>query len=57
MKLPEKFISHPLMEWLGRYLDKRINELKQQAIKKTWQNMHLQDALDKISRQHQDSSQ
>lgn len=56
-KLPEKLIPLPLMEWLDRYLDKRINELKQQTIKQTWRNMYLQDAIDKISKQQQDSIQ
>lgn len=56
-KLPEKFIPHFLMNWLDRYLDKRITELKQQTIKQTWRKMQLQDAVDKISRRQQDSSQ
>lgn len=56
-KLPEKLIPRPLMEWLDQYLDRRINELKQQTIKQTWRNMYLQDAVDKISKQQQDSSQ
>lgn len=47
-KLPEKFIPSPLMNWLDRYLDKRINELKQESIKQTWRNMYLQDAVDHI---------
>ena len=52
-ELPEKFIPSPLMNWLSRYLDKRISQLKQQSIKMTWQNMYLQDAVDDIhSRQH-----
>ena len=47
-KLPEKLIPSPLMNWLSRYLDKRINELKQQFIKMTWQNMYLQEAVSEI---------
>ncbi|WP_277935636.1 hypothetical protein, partial [Parablautia muri] len=35
-RTPEKLIPSPLMNWLSRYLDKRINELKQQSIKMTW---------------------
>ena len=45
-KLPEKFIPHFLMEWLNRYLDKRITELKQQTIKQTWRKMQLQNYVD-----------
>lgn len=47
-KLPEKFIPHFLMQWLDRYLDKRITELKQQTIKQTWRNMQLQNYVDNI---------
>ena len=32
-KLPEKLIPSPIMNWLDRYMDKRIGELKQQIIK------------------------
>lgn len=47
-KLPEKLIPSPLMNWLNRYLDKRISELKQESIKLNWKNMYLQDAVDHI---------
>ena len=47
-KLPEKLIPSPLMNWLDRYLDKRISELKQQTIKQTWKNMYLQEAVEDI---------
>lgn len=47
-KLPEKFIPHWLMNWISRYLDKRISELKQESIKMTWKNMYLQKAVDDI---------
>ena len=48
-KLPERFIPSPLMNWLDRYLDKRISELKQESIKMTWRNMYLQEAIDNIN--------
>lgn len=47
-KLPEKLIPSPFMNWLERYLDKRISELKQESIKLNWKNMYLQDAVDHI---------
>ncbi len=47
-KIPERFIPSPIMEWLDRYLNKRISELKQQSIKMTWRNMYLQNAVDDI---------
>lgn len=52
-KLPEKFIPHWLMNWISRYLDKRISELKQQSIRMTWQNMYLQSAIDDIHTRQQ----
>jgi len=42
-KLPERFIPQWLMEWLTQYMDKRIQELKQQIIKDRWK----QDALER----------
>lgn len=47
-RIPEKFIPHWLMNWLEKYLDKRISELKQESIRMTWQNMYLQSAIDDI---------
>jgi hypothetical protein len=43
------------MNWLSRYLDKRIIELKQQSIKMTWRNMYLQEAVDDIHNKKQDA--
>lgn len=47
-RIPEKYIPHRLMNWLERYLDKRIMELKQESIKMTWRNVYLQNAVDEI---------
>lgn len=54
-RIPEKFIPHWLMNWLSRYLDKRISELKQQSIKMTWRNMYLQNAVDDIHTRQQET--
>ncbi len=51
--LPEKFIPNFLMNWLEKYLDKRINQLKEESIKMTWKNMYLQDAANEISKKQQ----
>ena len=56
-KLPEKFFPSPIMNWLSRYLDKRISKLKQQSIKQTWKNMYLQDAVDEIHTRQQDTKE
>lgn len=53
-KLPEKFIPSLLMNWLNKYLDKRIKELKQQSVKMTWENMYLQNTITKIHKMQQD---
>ena len=47
-KIPERFIPSFIMERLARYIDRRINELKHQQIKATWQKMYLQDAVNQI---------
>lgn len=47
---PERFIPRWLMNWLERYLNKRITELEQQSIKMTWQNMYLQDTVNEIQK-------
>ena len=54
-KLPEKLIPSSIMNWLSRYLDKRINALKQRSIKMNWQNMYLQEAVDDIDNKKQDA--
>lgn len=46
--IPDKFMPQWLMNKFEKYLDKRISELKQEAIKMTWQNMYLQEAVDDI---------
>jgi len=46
--IPEKLLPHWLMNWLEKYLDKRIGELKQQSIQMTWRNMYLQNAVNEI---------
>lgn len=56
-RIPEKFIPHWLMNWLEKYLDKRISELKQQSIKMTWRNMYLQSATNEIHNRQQDAKE
>lgn len=47
-RIPEKFIPQWFMNWLEKYLDKRISELKHQSIKMTWRNMYMQNAVNDI---------
>lgn len=48
LKIPQRFIPTPVMEWINAYTDKRIQELKQQSIKQSWENMYLEKALEEI---------
>lgn len=48
LKVPQKFIPSPVMKRLDSYADKRIQELKQQSIRQSWENMYLEKALEEI---------
>ena len=54
-RIPDRFISHRLMNWLEKYLDKRISQLKQESNKMTWHNMYLQNSLTEIHNRQQDT--
>ena len=56
-QIPDKFIPHWLMNWLEKYLDKRISELKQESIKMTWRNMYLQSATNEIHNRQQNAKE
>lgn len=47
-KLPERFIPDTLMHWADRYLDKRIQQLKQETIRQNWNQIYLNQALEEI---------
>lgn len=47
--LPENFVPQALMDWMERYTDKRIAELKQQIVRDRWQKTELQKAAEQIS--------
>lgn len=58
-KLPEKFISEPLMIFMDKYTSKRIAELKHQLIKDNWRTVALEKVVDDISimqRSHEKST-
>ena len=56
-QIPDKFIPHWLMNWLEKYLDRRISELKQESIKMTWRNMYLQSATNEIHNRQQNAKE
>lgn len=47
-KLPESFIPVSLMNWLESYINKRTQELQQEIIRKQWQKIHLEKAVEEI---------
>ena len=52
-KLPEKMIPHSVMNWMEHYTNKRLAQLKQDVIRKRWQTIELQKAVDNIHKQQQ----
>ena len=53
-KIPEKHIPSFLMNWMERYTNKRLSELQSQIIRKRWQTIELEKAVDKIRSKQQD---
>ena len=56
-KLPERLIPSVLMDWMERYLNKRISQLQQETIKQNWKNVYLQKAVTEIHNKQQDIKQ
>lgn len=52
-KLPEKLIPAVLMNWADCYLDKRIQQLKQETIRQNWDKAHLNQTLKEIHSRQQ----
>jgi hypothetical protein len=53
-KIPEKHIPSSFMKWMERYTNKRLSELQSQIIRKRWQTIELEKAVDKIHNKQQD---
>lgn len=49
-RLPDAMMPDCFMEWLDRYTTKRLDQLKQENIRLTWENMYLEDAVKEISK-------
>lgn len=47
-KLPESLIPKSVMDWLGRYTNKRIAELQRQIIHDRWLSVELDETLKQI---------
>lgn len=47
-KIPERLIPATLIHWADRYLDNRIQQLKQETIRQSWNKDYLDQALKEI---------
>jgi len=52
-KIPEKHIPSFFMKWLGHYTNKRLLELQSQIIRKRWQTIELEKAVNNIHNKQQ----
>ena len=52
-KIPEKHMPSFLMNWLEHYTNKRLSELQNQIIRKRWQTIELEKAVDNIRKRQQ----
>ena len=46
--LPEKLIPGFVMNWVSRYIDKRMNELKQEQIKANWNKTYVEKGVEEL---------
>ena len=53
-KIPEKYITSSFMNWMEHYANKRLSELQSQIIRKRWQTIELEKAVDNIRVRQQD---
>lgn len=49
MRLPDRFMTPTLMNWVEHYTTKRLDSLQRQLIKDRWKTIELKKTLDKIS--------
>lgn len=47
-KVPEPLIPAFVMNWVESYIDKRTRKLKEDIIRKQWQQIHLEKVAEKI---------
>lgn len=52
-KMPEKFIPSFIMQWMGKYTEKRLAELQSQLIKSRWATTELEKAVQQIHARQQ----
>lgn len=47
-RIPERLLSGWLMNWMGRYIDKRMAELQREQIKANWDKTYLEQAVKEL---------
>ena len=46
--LPEKLIPSCVMEWVSRYIDKRMAELQKEQIQANWKKVYTEKAVEEL---------
>lgn len=52
-KIAKKHIPSSFMKWMEHYTNKRLSELQSQIIRKRWQTIELEKAVDNIRNKQQ----
>ena len=47
-RIPERLLPGWLMNWMGKYVDKRIAELQREQIKANWDKTYLEQAVKEL---------
>ena len=50
---PDRFIPKSLIRWFEKYTNKRLAQLKSDVIRKRWQTIKLEKAVDNIHKKQQ----
>lgn len=50
---PDRFIPKSLIRWFEKYTNKRLAQLKSDVIRKRWQTIELEKAVDNIHKKQQ----
>lgn len=48
--LPEKLMPGFVMEWVSRYIDKRMNELQKEQTQANWKKVYTEKAVEELKR-------
>lgn len=48
--LPEKLIPSCVLEWVSRYIDKRMAELQKEQTQANWKKVYTEKAVEELKR-------